>query len=343
MRGISKPSERNYIFDILQSEADVRTIAAEWLRLWGEDSHATPFQSPHWNLAWWDHLNPGGALAIVTVRHQRVLVALAPWYFSRHEEAGQRFLRFFGTGVSDYLDVLQSRHHKISWFRDLVPWTLQQLNWDECDFDELSCDSALLDCTASKPAYSVERRSVCPVLQLSGSSDSLSGAISRGAATALGYYRRRLAREHQFEIEAADQQNTEYLVSELFRLHHQRWSARGQSGVLCGKHIAEFHHQAALGLLDEGALRLYLLRIEGRSAAVFYGFACHRRTYYYLGGFAPEFARFNPGTILIGYAIEQAIEERSLEFNFLRGGEPYKYWWGARDRFSYRLRLPKIC
>lgn len=334
--------ERDYIFEILHSEADLRTIAAEWRRLWAEDSHATPFQSPHWNLAWWHHLNPGGTLAIVAVRHQSVLIALAPWYLSSYGEAGQRVLRFLGTGVSDYLDVLQPQRHKISWFRDLAQWSLQQLNCDECDLDELSCDSALMANTASEPVYYVEHRSVCPVLHLSDSSDSLDGSISRAAARALGYYRRRLAREHQFEIEAADQQNIEYLLSELFRLHHELWATRGQSGVLCGKQIAEFHHEAALGLLNEDALRLYVLRIDGRSAAVFYGFACHRRTYYYLGGFAPEFARFNPGTILIGHAIEQAIQEQSLEFNFLRGGEPYKYWWGASDRFSYRLRLPKV-
>jgi CelD/BcsL family acetyltransferase involved in cellulose biosynthesis len=330
-----------YTVDILQSESDLRAVAGEWLALWCEDSRATPFQSPHWNLAWWQHLNPGGTLAVVTLRRRSELVGLAPWWLSGEAEAGRRLLAFLGTGVSDYLDVLRREHDNIRWPPHAVARMLRELDWDECDLNELRRDSPLIEHGASEFPELSEESSVCPVLQLPDTCASVDRAVSRGAARALRYYRRRLTRMHQFEIETADRLNVDYMLSELFRLHREVWSARGQSGVLCGKEIADFHHEAASGLLRDGVLRLYLLRIDGRSAAVFYGFCSHRRTYYYLGGFSAEFARLNPGTIAIGHAIEQAINERSLEFNFLRGSEQYKYWWGAVDRLSFRLRLSR--
>jgi CelD/BcsL family acetyltransferase involved in cellulose biosynthesis len=332
---------QDYIINILTSQPELLSIAPEWLQLWRETDHAAPFQSPYWNLAWWHHLNPGGTLAIVTVRYRGELVALAPWRLSDGRETGRRVITFMGSGVSDCLDVLCQPGHTIAWFPEVVQDIMRRLDCYECDLDELSRDSPLLDVAKDGLADYAERGNVCPVLQLSGVGDSPDGAISRHAARALGYYRRRLARTHWSEIEAANQQNIDYLLSELFRLHHEEWSARGQPGVLCGREIAEFHRDAASGLLREGALRLYLLRIDGCSAAVFYGFRGNHSTYYYLGGFAPTFARLNPGTVLIGHAIEQAIHEGSREFNFLRGSERYKYWWGARDQPNYRLRIAR--
>src|SRR5947209_647548 len=213
----------------------MRKIAAEWLELWWQDSHATPFQSPHWNLAWWHHLNPGGTLAVVTVRHWGVLTALAPWWLFQNPRTGQRVLTFLGAGVSDCLDVVQPRDHQIRWIPDVARWVLQQLNWDEYDLDEVSGDSPLMGNAASELAEHTRRSSVCPVLELCSSKEAVDGCISPSAARALAYYRRRLARTHDFEIQAADEQNIDSLLSELFRLHRELWSARGQSGVLCGR------------------------------------------------------------------------------------------------------------
>ena len=37
--------------------------------------------------------------------------------------------------------------------------------------------------------------------------------------------------------------------------------------------------------------------------------------------------------------IEHAIQEGCVEFDFLRGAEPYKYAWGAADRQQWRLTI----
>jgi hypothetical protein len=152
-----------YTVDILKSESDLRPLVGEWLALWCEDSRATPFQSPHWNLAWWQHLNPGGTLAVVTVRRRSELVALAPWWLSG--EAGRRVLAFLGTSVSDYLDVLRREHDNIRWSPHAVAG--RQLDWNECDLNELRRDSPLIERGASEFADFSEESSVCAVLQLS--------------------------------------------------------------------------------------------------------------------------------------------------------------------------------
>ncbi len=67
------------------------------------------------------------------------------------------------------------------------------------------------------------------------------------------------------------------------------------------------------------------------------------RTYDYITAFDPELAALGLGTVLIGCAIEAAVEEGAREFDFLRGREDYKYRWGARDRptCTRLLRSPR--
>ena len=95
-------------------------------------------------------------------------------------------------------------------------------------------------------------------------------------------------------------------------------------------------------MLDAGMLRLYLLRIGGSTAAAYYGFTVNRSAYAYLSGFHPKFAALSPGTQIVAHAIEEAVREGAREFHFLRGGEAYKYAWGAIDRpntvLSWRRR-----
>ena len=44
--------------------------------------------------------------------------------------------------------------------------------------------------------------------------------------------------------------------------------------------------------------------------------------------------RLSPGAQLLDHAIRAAISEGAREFHFLRGGESYKYLWGAVDRLN---------
>src|SRR3546814_5097284 len=98
--------------------------------------------------------------------------------------------------------------------------------------------------------------------------------------------------------------------------------------------VRRFHREAAAGFLSLGVLRLYAVRIADRLVAVYYGFVHHGRAYAYLSGFDPSYERQSFGTLVVGHAIAEAVREGLTEFHFLRGGEAYKYAWGARDRVN---------
>jgi CelD/BcsL family acetyltransferase involved in cellulose biosynthesis len=133
------------------------------------------------------------------------------------------------------------------------------------------------------------------------------------------YYRRRMERLGRVWMETAHADNFDELFAALASLHSARWNACAQSGVLVDPSVIRFHYAAAKTLLDEHELRLYLMRFNGEPAAAFYGFHHRSRAFYYLGGFAPHLARLDPGSIMVGWAIQRAIAEGAREFSFLRG------------------------
>jgi CelD/BcsL family acetyltransferase involved in cellulose biosynthesis len=167
--------------------------------------------------------------------------------------------------------------------------------------------------------------------------------IPRRMADNIRHGRTRAARAGVLAYELADAGSIPALLAALVRLHTRRWSLRGLPGVLGDASVAAALGEATPLLHAAGLLRLHGLRLDGELIAVLYCLAdaagaAARHCYYYIGGFDPRCAAFSPGTLLIAQAIESAAAEGAAAFDFLRGGEAYKYRWGAVDQPMRTLR-----
>ena len=296
--------------------------ASEWDALWRRAPGATPFQSPHWLLPWWTHFSNGGELAVVMSAD-----ALAPLYVLRDED--ESLGMFLGTGNSDYLDFVGT---------DVEPLLACALEVD-CQFwdlQQIRPSSPLL--SAALPSGwsdNAEAMDPCPILSIENAGEELSNLLSTHARKKLRYYRRAAKATY----ESATHESLDELLNALFDLHAARWKARGLPGVLADDVTQSFHRQVARRMLEAGALRMYAMRINERIVAVFYGFAHHGTTYYYLSGFDPALDRLSIGSLLVAHAVEEAVREGGTTFDFLRGAEEYKYSWGATDRINQRRQL----
>lgn len=325
--------------DEITTPRALEALRPEWARLWRRCADATPFQSPEWMLAWWRRFgySPLWALA---VRLNGRLVGLAPFFIWTDENNVRRVL-LIGTGISDRLDLLVDPEHDQPVLESIVLHLSDHRDrWDVCDFQQLPARSPLLEVPLpAELSGECTPQDVCPVLPLPRRVDDLSESVPAGHLKKLGYYRRRAQRDGPVRIDRADAENFDELFDAFLRLHQARWSVRGLSGMLADDLVQKVHREAAVGLLEAGLLRLYGLKIGGRTVASFYGFSDGRRTCYYLGGFDPELKHLKPGRLIIGHAIEEAVRGGCHTFDFLRGREEYKYEWGARDEQNYRRRL----
>jgi CelD/BcsL family acetyltransferase involved in cellulose biosynthesis len=315
-------------------------LEAEWKRLWIKEPNATPFQSPDWLIPWWEYLGEG-ELCVLTFRRNGALHGVAPFFIFEPQAGRGRELRLMGAGNSDYLDVLLEPGIAAEAVRKIFCWMEEECcRWDICRLEQLRPSSILLQAPVPEHWQSQTHfQEVCPVLRLPEQLDQLAGKFAHEKMTRLAYYRRHLQKLPEVRFETARCENLSELLESLIELHRARWARAGQPGVMNNARLRDFHRETAERFLVSGVLRLYAVRSAGRVLGCFYGFHHQQRAYYYLSGFNPDFGSFELGTLLIDHAIEQAIREHCREFDFLRGNERYKYWWGAVDRRNFSREL----
>lgn len=301
---------------------ELESLVPEWLALWRRAERPTPFTAPGWLLAWWRHLG-GGPLRTFVLRREGRLVGLLPMFV--HVDRGVSRLLPLGISVSDAFDVLAEPE----WSGQVAAALKRTIlasghGWERCELHEVPPGSAL-----QSSATGSVMQSISPVLDL----DWFAALPTRSGA------RRRAVRARRAALDAGlalDQPGLEALDS-LFTLHAEQWRTRGEPGVLGSAPLQAFHREAARSLARLDMLRLQRLRDGTRTVGVLYGFQLRGRACAYASGIDPAYRRLGLGTVLIGAAIEQALADGALEFDFLRGTEPYKHAWGAVDQPLLRL------
>lgn len=314
----------------------VEALADEWWELWHACAHATPFQAPAWLLPWARHYAPD-RMAAITLRQGRRLVALLP-YFS-----WQGALLLAGTGPSDYGDALVAggidRTAAARALLDALARAAGALGCTEIDLRQLREDSLLL----TAPAACGWRDEVgpdvpCLVLRLR------TGPAFAGSSKHWRHNLRhaeRLLRDAGAEVGPWPEAGLDGAAAVLERLHRLRWGARGEGGVIDVRLFA-FLQDAIPALHAAGLLRFYRIELDGEVVAAAFAMRGAGAVHCYLGGFDPAWARASPGIVVLAAALQAATREGLAEFHLLRGGERYKYGFGAEARPAFRRRLAKV-
>lgn len=333
----------------LTDDAELEALVPEWQALWRRCADATPFQHPAWLLPWWRHIGEGD-LWTLAVREDGRLIGLLPLYVYTAPKAATRRLFPLGIATTDYLDAVVAPGDAPRAMSAAFAYLAHHRDrWDVCDLQQLRPGSSLL-CSAAPDGWSdtVSPSEVCPALDLAGPCDRFGLPLSVPSAMRknVRYDLRRAMKEAGVTFEAATAETWAGTFEALLALHRARWETRGEAGVLADARVVGAHRDSIPLLLSAGLLRLYALRVDGHIAAVYYGLVDpprpNRRAYYYLGGFDPAYERLSPGTLLVAHAVAEAVREGAKTFDFLRGGERYKYRWGAADQPTWRrvLRAP---
>ena len=310
---------------VLDTGAALHALEPEWRDLWRR-AGSPPFQSPDWLLPWWGAFGTGRP-RIATLRCGGTLAGLLPMYLL--DEAAERKLLPLGVGITDYCDALldpalpahavDTLFHALFALADGIT---------SCALPDLPPGAALR--RATPPPGWVESAlppTPCPVLVLGPQ------AVPAGMLRNVRQSRHRAGRRGGWSVRVATDPAAAW--HDLLRLHRGRWTGRGEpGGVLADPAVLAFHEAAIPRLTRSGLLQMHVLHVAGRPAAIYHTLAAPGRLMFYLSGFDGADAFVSPGTLLLGHLVEQAVADGLEELHFLRGGEAYKYAWGAADRMN---------
>ncbi len=314
--------------ECLTSAAQLDEFWPDWDALWRRQQATTPFQSPAWLRPWWLSFGTDEP-RIVLLHGGNALRAALPLY--RFE----RKLLPIGIGTTDYIDALCDGDRSAQ--DSLLGTALRDSDVIRCDIPDLP-EGALLRSARSPRGWIRETwpGPPCPVLSLQPEP-----AIPSSMRRDIRQARHRAKRAGGFSVRRATSATCEATLDTLIRFHTARWRARGTPGVLSDARTQQFLRRAAVALQRSGLLRLETLLIADVPAAAIFALVHRQALYFYLGGFDPEKSFHSPSLLLMAHMIEEAACESRIEAHFLRGGERYKYAWGARDRHNLGLSFSR--
>ena len=124
----------------------------------------------------------------------------------------------------------------------------------------------------------------------------------------------------------------------LFSLHDARWAAgaRTRSPLRDARCTGNSPRRRS----TRGWLRLWLLQLDGRPLAAWYGFRFAEADWYYQSGRDPDASAENVGFVLLSHTMREAFADRMREYRLLRGDEEYKGRFASDDPGLETVALP---
>jgi CelD/BcsL family acetyltransferase involved in cellulose biosynthesis len=178
------------------------------------------------------------------------------------------------------------------------------------------------------------RQIVSPVLDLPRSYETYVQSLGKKERHELRRKVRRLEAAGAATFRFASGAERATVLDRFFALHRL---SRGEKADFMAPDMERLFRDAADALAPLDRLRLGVLRFDGADAAVLFGFSIGRVISLYNAAYDPGLASLSVGIVSHAWAIREAIASGYSTYDLLRGGEPYKYDLGARDRWLARL------
>jgi CelD/BcsL family acetyltransferase involved in cellulose biosynthesis len=326
----------------INSSKDFMSLKEKWNELL-QASQRMVFSTFEWLATWWKYFGHGRKLKLLTVEDHGEIIAIAPLMYSIHKILGFRrgIIEFIGTPDSDYNNFIITKRHSecLKMFIDHLYEAPE--NWECISLLDIPEKAECLQYLA-QVSETLKQVHQCPVLLLPS---SYAEFLQNFNYNKRRYFKRNMKRlEHAFTVEFVDYSTPEKVnegMHILFKLHQKRWQSKGFKGVFADSTTRNFHLELAKTFALKNWLCLYALKLSGEVAAVEYGFRFNSKYYAYLNGFDPEYAHYGVGNLLRLLAIRKFIQEGIVEFDFLRGAEEYKKWWGAVPRWNYQAVITR--
>jgi len=337
-------------FETIDSPVAFAGLESEWNALLTHSVSNVPFLRHEYARAWFSSLGggewPEAQLRIVTARDgSRRLVGLAP--LMRLMVGQGPVLHLLGSfEISDYLDLLVSAQEAEGFVRGLLDHLADgpDGDWRALDLYNLRAESptrrVLLETAAARGWRGLEEPlQPCPSIALPTDWEEYLQSLEKKQRHELRRkIRRAAANVPSAEMRWVDQpeelEGSMRKFLELMRLDPAK--SRFLTSTM-DSHFRRLATEARQG----GWLRLAFLEVGGAPAAGYLFFDYANRLWIYNSCLDPAFSELSPGWVLTGLLIQWAIQHERESFDFLRGGEDYKYRLGGVAGSIYRVRVER--
>jgi len=283
---------------------------------------------PEWLAVWWQDFGPNSQPSIICVRQQREVIGLAPLMVE-----GKQASIIGGSDVCDYLDFIVSPAKAADFFNQLLDH-LERQELAELDLGPLRPDSAVLSSLVRIAEdrgcnVSVSPHDVSLEVGLPATWDDYLGLLKGKQRHEVKRKLRRLDEAGDVNFRVVEEtEEVRQQMPTFLRLFKKSSEAKA---AFMTDQMTSYFQALATTMARAKILRLCILELNGTPVAMSMCFDFKATRYLYNSGFDPRFRGLSAGLLCKVLSIKDAIENRCRKYDFLKGGEIYKYRLGGSE------------
>ncbi len=308
---------------------------------WTDSSHrlkwGSVFVLPSWLEVWWREFQPETELYLGAVKQQSDIVGIASL-----QVKGEKAFFIGSADVCDYLDFVIVPGRENEFFNVLLD-DLRQQGITHLDLKLLRSDSTvitnLVDMARNRGFEVLCREEAVTVeLDLPATWEEYLAGLDKKQRHEVRRKLRRLweAGKVDYHCLEVSPQEVGALTDTFLKLFAL---SRGEKAEFMTARMESFFRSLAKAMAELGLLRLGVLQLDKVPAAVTIGFDYDDSHYLYNSAYDPQFSYLSVGLLCKVLCLKESIERGKEKWNFLKGGEPYKYQLGGQEIPLYNCQI----
>ncbi|MBA7608453.1 hypothetical protein ES703_15630 [subsurface metagenome] len=294
------------------------------------------FVLPVWMKVWWQEFGPGEELYLAAVRQDEKIIGVAPLMVKEGKAS-----IVGSTDVCDYLDFVVTPGVEMDFFSVLLD-DLRQKGINHLDLRSLRPDSTVLTKLvdiAQSQGYNVvcQPEDVSVELDLPSSWEEYLTTLAAKQRHEVRRKLRRLSEAGKVDFHIVEDSATvEKAMATFLKMFSE---SRSDKATFLTSQKESFFRSLAGTMTEARLLRLGILELDTLPTAMIMYFNYNGCTYLYNSGYAPQYNSLSVGLLSKVLCIKESIQEGKKRFDFLKGGEAYKYHLGGREIPLYNCQI----
>ena len=322
--------------DYTVTEESFASLCSYWTDSRHNLNWGSIFVLPSWLQVWWQAFGSGAELYLRAVRQREKTIGIAPLLVK------EKTASIVGSAdVCDYLDFVVDPGMERDFFSVLLD-DLRRESINQLDLRPLRPDSTVLTDLvdiAKERKYEVlcHEEGVSVELDLPSTWEEYLATLTKKQRHEVKRKLRRLWEADNVDYrcikvsqEAGDFVNT---FLKLFSL------SREEKASFMTTRMESFFRSLAEAMAEIGLLRFGILELDTLPAAMIMGFDYNDAMYLYNSAYDPKYSYLSVGLLSKVLCIKESIQRGRKKWDFLKGGEPYKYHIGGREIPIYSCQI----
>ena len=307
---------------------------------WADPSHHLRWNSifvlPAWLKVWWQEFGAGAELYLSAVRQGEKIIGIAPLLVREGKAA------IVGSAdVCDYLDFVVAPGMERDFFGALLD-DLREKGINHLDLRPLRPDSTVLTHLvgiAQNRKYEVhcDKEGVSVELDLPATWDEYLAILDKKQRHEVRRKLRRLWEAGNVDYRCLEVSQG---VGDFMDTFLKLFSLSGEEKAnFMTARMESFFRSLAEAMAEIKLLRFGVVELDTVTVAMIMGFDYNDAMYLYNSAYNPQYNSLSVGLLCKVLCLKESIERGKKKWDFLKGGEPYKYHIGGQETTLYNCQI----